>query len=255
MKSRPEKSEALTAATDRASSEVIQDVNQGINMSNSTVVPANSQPVFNFGDNQVRLVVRDGEPWFVANDVCTALGYANTSKAIGDHLDEDEKSNQSLGLAGKPFVIINESGLYALVLRSRKPEARKFAKWVTSEVLPSIRQTGSYQSQPQRAAMAHQLATKATAQVFDTVFNAVMQGNFHPSLDRLLLSFVPCDGTDLKPQAMLLEQNAIVTTMPHLIRAVASDLHINNMDLAHLAHACTQRLASRTRAQQGQLNI
>lgn len=114
-------------------------------MTNSTVVPTNSQPVFNFGDNQVRLVVRDGEPWFVANDVCTALGYANTSKAIGDHLDEDEKSNQSLGLAGKPFVIINESGLYALVLRSRKPEARKFAKWVTREVLPAIRKAGQYQ--------------------------------------------------------------------------------------------------------------
>ncbi|MGY4696306.1 BRO-N domain-containing protein [Xylella fastidiosa subsp. sandyi] len=99
---------------------------------------------FDFHSHAVRVVMRDGNPWFVATDVCTALGYRNPSKAIADHLDDDEKSNQSLGLAGKPFLIISESGLYALILRSRKPEARKFAKWVTSEVLPSIRKTGSY---------------------------------------------------------------------------------------------------------------
>lgn len=82
--------------------------------------------------------------------MCKALGYTNTSKAVGDHLDDDEKqtmlvprtSNDSLGVETN---VINESGLYALVLRSRKPEARKFAKWVTSEVLPAIRKTGSYE--------------------------------------------------------------------------------------------------------------
>ncbi|NRP54183.1 phage antirepressor protein [Xylella fastidiosa] len=99
---------------------------------------------FDFHSHAVRVVMRDGNPWFVAGDVCTALGYRNPSKAVADHLDDDEKSNQSLGLAGKPVIIISESGLYALVLRSRKPEARKFSKWVTSEVLPSIRKTGSY---------------------------------------------------------------------------------------------------------------
>lgn len=99
---------------------------------------------FDFHSHAVRVVMRDGNPWFVATDVCTALGYRNPSKAVADHLDDDEKSNQSLGLAGKPVIIISESGLYALILRSRKPEARKFSKWVTSEVLPSIRKTGSY---------------------------------------------------------------------------------------------------------------
>ncbi|RIQ47808.1 hypothetical protein D0838_09925 [Bordetella avium] len=116
---------------------------------------------FNFGDHPVRVVVRDCEPWFVATDVCAALDYKNASKAVGDHLDDDERmtiaaneshsndSNQSLesscGRGGaRSLVIINESGLYALVLRSRKPEARKFAKWVTSEVLPQIRKTGAY---------------------------------------------------------------------------------------------------------------
>nr|WP_010894930.1 Bro-N domain-containing protein [Xylella fastidiosa] len=103
---------------------------------------------FDFHSHAVRVVMRDGNPWFVATDVCTALGYRNPSKAVADHLDDDEKSNQSLGLAGKPVIIISESGLYALVLRSRKPEARKFSKWVTSEVLPSIRKTCEYTVHP-----------------------------------------------------------------------------------------------------------
>lgn len=161
------------AATTEASSVKTQLLTEGLNMPNSTVVPANSQPVFNFGDNQVRLIVRDGEPWFVAKDVCDALGYANSRDAVADHLDNDERmtvatsdgqnfdSNQSLesfekGVANadtlrnkrggaRMMTIINESGLYALVLRSRKPEARKFAKWVTREVLPAIRKTGQYQ--------------------------------------------------------------------------------------------------------------
>lgn len=104
--------------------------------------------VFQFHAHQVRTVIRDGDPWFVAADVCSALGYANTSKAIGDHLDDDERSNEQLDRSrmGSKAVIISESGLYALVLRSRKPEARKFAKWVTSEVLPAIRKTGRYEA-------------------------------------------------------------------------------------------------------------
>lgn len=105
-----------------------------------------SQSTFNFGGHAIRVIVRDGAPWFVATDVCAALGYANTSKAVGDHLDPDEKGvTTGYTLGGEQrLTIISESGLYALVLRSRKPEARKFAKWVTAEVLPSIRKTGSY---------------------------------------------------------------------------------------------------------------
>lgn len=119
-------------------------------MSDSKAVQVSSQPVFNFGAHSVRVVVRDGEPWFVASDVCAALDYKNTSKAVADHLDDDERSNEQLDRSrmGSKSVIINESGLYALVLRSRKPEARKFAKWVTSEVLPAIRKTGVYVGKP-----------------------------------------------------------------------------------------------------------
>lgn len=212
---------------------------------------------FNFGTNTVRVITRNNQQWFVAADVCAVLGIKNHRDSLM-HLDDDEKgvvSSDTLG-GTQNISIVNESGLYALVLRSRKPEARKFAKWVTSEVLPSIRQTGSYHAQPQatRTERAHQLATKATAQVFDTVFQAALRDDFHPVLDRLLLSIAPTD--DATPQAVKLERDAIVTTIPHLIRAVASDLHISTADLTMLALACTQRLASRTpTATQGRLQI
>ncbi|MBR8654283.1 Bro-N domain-containing protein [Achromobacter sp. Marseille-Q0513] len=100
---------------------------------------------FNFGEHPVRVMVREGEPWFVCSDVAETLGYRDSHNAAR-HLDADEKGTQIVSTPGgdQKLTIINESGLYALVLRSRKPEARKFAKWVTSEVLPQIRKTGVY---------------------------------------------------------------------------------------------------------------
>jgi len=105
---------------------------------------------YQFGNHPVRIAMRGDEPWFVAKDVCDALGYANSRGALADHLDADERGVASADTPGgqQKMQIINESGLYALVLRSRKPEARKFAKWVTGEVLPSIRKTGRYSVQP-----------------------------------------------------------------------------------------------------------
>ena len=111
---------------------------------------------FFFETHPVRIVLRDGEPWFVATDVCTALEYLNPSKAIADHVDEDDRSNETLDRSrmGKKAIIISESGLYALVFRSKKQEAKKFAKWVTSVVLPSIRKTGSYREGVQASSNA-----------------------------------------------------------------------------------------------------
>ncbi len=102
----------------------------------------------------VRVVMRDDEPWFVAKDVCSCLELDNVSEAING-LDEDEKITLSNPdgnpRAGIPlsFNIISEAGMYSLVLRSRKPEAKDFKRWVTHEVLPSIRKTGSYSMAPQ----------------------------------------------------------------------------------------------------------
>lgn len=151
MKSRPEKGNAPEVAATEASNVKTQLLTEGLNMSNSTVVPANGQPVFNFGDNQVRLVVRDGEPWFVATDVCRALGYRDAEKGTRNLSTHQKADTQIVGSSSggveqlRKVTIINESGLYRLVLRSRKPEAEKFSDWVTGEVLPAIRKTGQYQ--------------------------------------------------------------------------------------------------------------
>lgn len=96
-----------------------------------------------FGD--VRAVNRGGEPWFVAKDVCDALGIANSRDALA-RLDDDEKGvglTDTLGGA-QEMTIVNEPGLYTLVLSSRKPEAKAFKRWITHEVIPSIRRTGGY---------------------------------------------------------------------------------------------------------------
>lgn len=93
----------------------------------------------------IRVVDRDGEPWFVASDVCSALDLNNTSMAVCG-LDDDERAISNVETRGgtQAATIISESGLYSLVLRSRKPEAKQFKRWITHEVLPSIRKTGSY---------------------------------------------------------------------------------------------------------------
>lgn len=98
----------------------------------------------------VRVVERDGEPWFVGKDVANILGYANPSEAIQDHVDAEDKLNSktllscNLDLGQRGGWLINESGLYSLVLSSKLPDAKAFKRWVTSEILPSIRRTGGY---------------------------------------------------------------------------------------------------------------
>lgn len=92
------------------------------------------------------LTDENGEPWFVAKDVCDVLGYTNASKAISDHVDaEDKLNNESLSSLGqRGGWLVNESGLYSLVLSSKLPTAKEFQRWVTHEVLPSIRKHGAY---------------------------------------------------------------------------------------------------------------
>lgn len=96
---------------------------------------------------QIRTVTIDNEPWFVGKDVATALGYRNASKALADHVEEcDKLNNESLSSLGqRGGWLINESGLYALIFGSKLESAKRFKRWVTSEVLPAIRKTGGYQ--------------------------------------------------------------------------------------------------------------
>ena len=95
---------------------------------------------------EIRTLLINDEPWFVGKDVTEILGYSNPSKALSDHVDEEDKlNNKSLSSLGqRGGWIINESGLYSLILSSKLPTAKKFKKWVTSEVLPSIRKHGAY---------------------------------------------------------------------------------------------------------------
>lgn len=117
------------------------------------MIPSPSTPlVFTFPETaqRVRSVMIDAEPWWVAADVCTVLEIGNPSQAVS-YLDEDERSSTLISSEGgqsRPANIISEPGLYSLILRSRKPQAKAFKRWITHEVIPSLRRTGSYSVQP-----------------------------------------------------------------------------------------------------------
>ena len=94
---------------------------------------------------EIRTLTIDGEPWLAGKDAAEILGYSNPQKAIRDHIDEDDKTvNESFTVNGTQAILINESGLYSLILSSKLPNAKQFKRWVTSEVLPAIRKTGTY---------------------------------------------------------------------------------------------------------------
>lgn len=94
---------------------------------------------------KVRVVDINGEPWFVGKDIAAALGYQNPQKAVHDHVyPEDQTVNDSFTVNGTRGILINESGIYALIFSSKLPKAKDFKHWVTAEVLPAIRKTGTY---------------------------------------------------------------------------------------------------------------
>lgn len=113
----------------------------------------NDLQIFNYGAVPVRTIVKDGEPWWVLADVCQVLGLLNPT-VVANRLDDDEKEilktklDLVLDIPNRGLTIINESGLYKVILRSDKPEAKKFTRWVTHEVLPAIHKTGSYSVSP-----------------------------------------------------------------------------------------------------------
>ena len=112
---------------------------------------SNLQVFSNTEFGQIRTTMIDGQPFFVGKDVAEILGYANTRDAISRHVDNEDKGVakcDTLG-GGQEMTIINESGLYSLVLSSKLPSAKKFKRWVTSEVLPALRKHGAYTDQRQ----------------------------------------------------------------------------------------------------------
>ena len=105
----------------------------------------NNLQTFSYESAKIRAVDVNGEPWFIAKDVCDAINIADPSQAA-ERLDEDERLMRTIYVSGqgRKTLMVNESGLYALIIRSNKEEAKSFRKWITSEVMPSIRKTGSY---------------------------------------------------------------------------------------------------------------
>lgn len=123
---------------------------------NGDFTPSSNRQAHDTGDNltyyfddahPVRVTMIDGQPWFAATDVCRSLEHTNSRKAVAS-LDDDERRVSLMVTPGpvarQRLICVSESGLYALIFKSRKPEAKKFRKWVTSEVLPSIRKNGEY---------------------------------------------------------------------------------------------------------------
>ncbi|MGN8855192.1 phage antirepressor [Catenibacterium mitsuokai] len=107
----------------------------------------NEVQLFNFENHEVRSLLLNNEPWFVGKDVADVLGYADTNQAIRKHVDNEDRLTRRFDGTGqsRDMTIINESGLYSLVLSSKLPSAKKFKRWVTSDVLPALRKTGQYQ--------------------------------------------------------------------------------------------------------------
>lgn len=106
----------------------------------------NNVTIYQFEQNDVRMVQKGGEPWFVLADLCKVLELSTPSK-VSERLDQDEKGVSLIHTLGgaQKVTVVNESGMYSVILRSDKPQAKPFRKWVTSEVLPSIRKTGKYE--------------------------------------------------------------------------------------------------------------
>ena len=142
---------------------------------------------FNFEELPVRTLSIDGEPYFVGKDVADILGYSNSRKALLDHVDEEDKLTSRIVTAGqnRNQTIINESGLYSLIFSSKLESAKRFKRWVTSEVLPTLRKTGTYQipNDPMQALKLMFEATEQTKEEIATVKEDVIDIKENQKLD------------------------------------------------------------------------
>lgn len=135
-----------TAVVEAEKFDVAEAVETEVVEESSVTTASDIQTFTNTEFGSVRVVYVNGEPWFIGNDVCAVLGYANPQKAVRDHVLEFDKGvNETFTPGGKQkHIIVNEFGLYSLIMASKLPKARQFQHWVTSEVLPSIRKYGAY---------------------------------------------------------------------------------------------------------------
>lgn len=125
--------------------------------------------IFNFEELPVRILTVDEEPYFIGRDVAEVLGYRKPQNAISTHVDDEDKTTALIQGTGSNYksnaVIINESGLYSLIFSSKLESAKRFKRWVTSEVLPTLRKTGSYQSKPMTTSEQIQLIAQGNTEL------------------------------------------------------------------------------------------
>ncbi|HDB6738817.1 TPA: ORF6C domain-containing protein [Staphylococcus aureus] len=126
---------------------------------------------FNFEELPVRTLEVDGEPYFIGKDVADILGYTNSRKTLSDHVDEEDKLTSRIVTSGqnRNVTIINESGLYSLIFSSKLENAKRFKRWVTSEVLPSLRRTGTYQTKSLTTSEQIQLIAQGNTELDERV--------------------------------------------------------------------------------------
>lgn len=194
----------------------------------------NEPTVFNFRGNNVRTITIDKEPWFVAADVCKVLGLENPSIAI-QSLDEDERAKFNLGRCGEAN-FVNESGLYTIILRCRDavksgsvPHA--FRKWVTGEVLPAIRKTGTYSCDPVVRKFVEEVQKKASAQVrrdLAAARNAAITSlqNAGYSVDLDLIKSFTLEDCESNPAMQKQQQNKIIKQIvdPRFVATVKMEI-------------------------------
>lgn len=192
----------------------------------------NELQIFNSPEfGQARIVTIDGEPWFIAKDVATALCYSNTRDAIAKHVDDDDKNTVVIrdGKGNPNQTIINESGLYSLVLSSKLPTAKKFKHWITSEVLPAIRKHGAYMT-PEKIEEA--LLNPDTLIKLATELKAEREARKHAELEAASAKQVI---GELKPKAdytdRILSSKGTVTTT-----AIAKDYGMSAAGFNKLLH-------------------
>lgn len=145
-----------------------------------------NEKVFIYGDADVRVFEISGEPWFVGKDVADVLGYSNARDAIFKHVDNEDKSAVAIrdGRQNRNMTIINESALYSLIFGSKLESAKRFKKWVTSEVLPQIRRTGGYlspavESRISRLEESNRELAQAIAEIGKNISKAVSMSQGH----------------------------------------------------------------------------
>lgn len=164
----------------------------------------------------IRAMSDGGEPWFVAKDVCDALGLSNTSVSVAA-LDDDERAKFNLGRQGNTNMV-SEPGFYKLVMRSRKPEAKQFQRWVTHEVLPSIRRTGGY------------MAAKPDETPEETMARALLVANDTMKRQRERIDGLAAENAELRPKALFADAVA-ASDGTCLVGELAKMLRQNGVDI------------------------